>query len=64
MGDVQEEESEGVAVVGPSGEAALHSSGSTLPAIIFSRILCQNILRNNLFFFFNLSVPSFTFLFS
>ena len=35
MGDVQEEEPEDEAVAGPSGEAALHSSGSTPPVVVF-----------------------------
>ena len=49
--------------VRPSGEATLHSSGSTLPIIIiFFRIVCQNILKNLFFLFFNVFFPSFTFL--
>ena len=41
VGDVQEEEPEGEAVVGPSGEATLHSLGSILPVIIFSEFCAK-----------------------
>ena len=39
MGKVEEEEPEGEAVVGPSGEATVHSSGITPPLLSFPLLL-------------------------
>ena len=39
MGDVEEEELEGETVVGPSGEATAHSSGSTPPIPFISHVI-------------------------
>ena len=49
VGEVEEEELEGEAVVGPSGEATVHSSGNThpIPLILIVINLCVHI-----FFFF------------
>ena len=52
MGDVQKEEPEGEAVAGPSREAALHSSGSTLLVIFFQNFVPKYI--KNLFPFFSI----------
>ena len=53
MGEVQEEEPEGEAVVGPSGEATLHSSGSTPPVVfpLFSEFCAKIYFKENLSFF-------------
>ena len=53
MGEVQEEEPEGEAVLGPSEEVALHSSGSTPPVMfcVFFQNLCQNVFKKTSPFF-------------
>ena len=63
MGEVQEEEPEHEAVVGPSGEATLHSSGSTPHVMFFFfRILCQNVLKKTLFSMYPSHLLPFSFL--
>ena len=60
IGEVEEEEPEGEAVAGLSGEATTHSSGSTPPFFILD--FCTEIYLK-LLFFFNLSFPSLPFSF-
>ena len=55
VGEVEEDELEGEAVVGPSWEATTHSSGST-PLFYFVWILHRNIIQN--FCLFSLTYPS------
>ena len=55
VGKVEEDEPEGEAVVGPSGEAMTHSSGSTLPFFFFLNFALKYYLKPLLFF--NLSFP-------
>ena len=50
VGEVEEEEPEGEAVVGLSGEATTHSSGSTPPVFLFE--LCTEILFKTFCFSF------------
>ena len=52
VGEVEEDEPEGEAVVGPSGEATTHSSGITLPLFLILIQLCIKILFQNFLFFF------------
>ena len=59
MGEVQEEEPEGEAVVGPSGEATLHSSGSMPPVIFFSEFYAKIYFKENLSLFFQFILPIF-----
>ena len=54
IGEVEEEEPEGDAVVGPRGEATTHSSGSTP---LFSKFCAEIYLRKFWFFFLQLILP-------
>ena len=54
IGEVEEDELEGEAVVGPSREATTHSSGSAAP--FFCKFFTEIYLK--LLIFFNLSFPS------
>ena len=62
VGEVEEAELEGETVVGPSGEATTHSSGSTPPLFFLNFVL--NVAPKyylKLLLFFNLSFPSLLF---
>ena len=59
IGEVEEDELEGEAVVEPSGEATTHSSGSTPPFFLVLNFAQKYYLK--LLFFFNLSFSSLLF---
>ena len=61
IGEVEEDELEGEAVVGPSGEATTHSSGSTPPIFILFEFCTEILFQTLVFFFFNLSFSSLLF---
>ena len=50
VGQVEEDEPEGEAVVGPSGEAITHSSGSTPPLFFFFFKFCTEVLFKSFVF--------------
>ena len=54
VGEVEEEEPEGEAVVGPSGEATIHSSGITPSLLSFSLLLIYAYTYT--YFFLNTSL--------